>query len=557
MAYFDFYLADSMTKVFPDRKPSPLKEKAFTVLKGQVVNLQLVYSLTDPDPTSRMQAFSLNVTGDQSLLEIRKVELVPSQYPSTPNDDTDYLSKTPGLYPDLLDAFEGKLKPVFNQYRSLWLQIDSSRLDAGTHNIGINIVPDKKIVLGNGEEVILKNTTETTLEFQIDVLAQTLPEQSLIHTEWFHTDCLADYYGVDAYSEAHWERIEQFIDYAVNRCGINTILTPVFTPPLDTEVGGSRTNVQLLQISYEGTTYQFDFSLLDRWCQICSKLGVQYLEISHFFTQWGAEFTPNIYVNGELRFGWHTKADSPEYKDFLNQLIPALLKSLEENSYTKDRLFFHISDEPEDQHLESYLKSKSQVEDLLSGYTIIDALSSYDFYQKDIVSHPVPANSAIQTFIDHNVEHLWTYYCVAQGKLVPNRFLSMPNRRNRIMGVLMYLYKIEGFLHWGYNFYSSQFSKSKINPFLTTDCDMAFPSGDAYLVYPGKEGPLGSIRNEIQVLALDDLRLLTYTESVLGRDKTIELVLGEGKNLFTFTSYPRYDEYFSELHGRIFQALGS
>lgn len=70
----------------------------------------------------------------------------------------------------------------------------------------------------------------------------------------------------------------------------------------------------------------------------------------------------------------------------------------------------------------------------------------------------------------------------------------MPSARNRIMGVLMYLYRIEGFLHWGYNFYNSMFSIEHIDPFFDTHAGFAFPSGDPFLVYPGADGePWSSI----------------------------------------------------------------
>ena len=59
----------------------------------------------------------------------------------------------------------------------------------------------------------------------------------------------------------------------------------------------------------------------------------------------------------------------------------------------------------------------------------------------------------------------------------------------------LYKYKIIGILHWGYNFYNSQFSLEKINPYQVTDAGGAFPSGDAFLVYPGEDRhPEESIR---------------------------------------------------------------
>ncbi|MFR9162180.1 MAG: glycoside hydrolase domain-containing protein [Ruthenibacterium lactatiformans] len=38
-----------------------------------------------------------------------------------------------------------------------------------------------------------------------------LPAQTLLHTEWFHADCLASYYGVAPLSEEHWRILENFI----------------------------------------------------------------------------------------------------------------------------------------------------------------------------------------------------------------------------------------------------------------------------------------------------------------------------------------------------------
>ena len=95
--------------------------------------------------------------------------------------------------------------------------------------------------------------------------------RSFLHTEWFHSDCLADYYHVKPFSEEHWKILENFIRLYAAR-GINTILTPVFTPPLDTAVGGERTTVQLLDIRKDGDTYSFDFfetGALDRNLPLC------------------------------------------------------------------------------------------------------------------------------------------------------------------------------------------------------------------------------------------------------------------------------------------------
>ena len=163
-------------------------------------------------------------------------------------------------------------------------------------------------------------------------------------------------------------------------------------------------------------------------------------------------------------FGWDVPADSPEYRSFLEQFIPTLRTELERLGYDRQHVYFHISDEPTEAHLENYRTAKQQVQDLLEGCPVIDALSSFNFYRQGLVEHPVPANDHIQPFLDAGVPDLWVYYCCAQGLHVPNRFYAMPSARNRIMGVLMYRYNIRGFLHWGYNFCFNQYSRKRWIP---------------------------------------------------------------------------------------------
>ena len=129
-------------------------------------------------------------------------------------------------------------------------------------------------------------------------------------------------------------------------------------------------------------------------------------------------------------FGWETDAHSNEYVTFLRTFITSLLDHLKANGDDK-RCFFHVSDEPQTGDEENYLKSKNSVADLLKDYPIMDALSSFEFYKKGIVDHPIPSNDMIAPFINANVPDLWTYYCVSQAQKVSNRFQSMPNFRNR------------------------------------------------------------------------------------------------------------------------------
>ena len=236
----------------------------------------------------------------------------------------------------------------------------------------------------------------------LEVLDAKLPEQDLIFTRWFHCDALMDYYQTEAFDDEHFQIIENFVSTAV-KYGVNMLLTPIFTPPLDTYIGGERPTMQLVKIRKDGTKYYFDFSLLGRWVEMCNKVGIKYFEMPHFFTQWGVKATPKIMatVDGEYKkiFGWETQATSKEYSEFLSAFVPALIEFMKSCNGADKRCYFHISDEPSAEQLENYLKAKAIVAPLLEGYPIIDAVSSYEYYSSGLLQKPIPTTDHIDKFI--------------------------------------------------------------------------------------------------------------------------------------------------------------
>lgn len=121
-------------------------------------------------------------------------------------------------------------------------------------------------------------------------------------------------------------------------------------------------------------------------------------------------------------------------------------------------------------------------------------------------------------------------------------FHAMPSARNRVYGLQVYKYGIEGILHWGFNFYNSAFSLRHLNSYEVTDCDGSFPSGDAFLVYPGPDGvPEESIRLMVLYEAIQDHRALKLLEQyiVMGvRNKINRLIK---KNTYKKKFFRRMD----------------
>ena len=562
MSKYEMFLSSSLEKVFPTRRPTALEaDTVLSAWRNTRASIQLVYKAVEEPGFMPLQEFKIEVKGAPSKVSIRKVELIPSDFPCYGERDEDYITTTPGLFPDLLrPTDEETIVPLPGQYRSLWISFDLPEdVKPGQYRICIKATAVDKIYVPNGtiyEDEEVKNLVIEN-EFTLHVGRAVLPEQELIHTEWFHADCLAAYYKTEVFDEEHWRIIENFIRAAGQKHGINMILTPVFTPPLDTARGKERMTVQLVDVRKEGGTWSFDFTKLERWAKICKRCGIRYLEIAHFFTQWGATSAPKILaeVDGEVRqiFGWDTRAAGEEYREFLHAFLPQLQEKLEMFGYDKEHVYYHISDEPSPAQMEDYRAARNLVKEELPEDQIIDALSSLEFYKKGIVPHPIPGTSEVDEFYEAKVPNLWVYYCCAQCKDVPNRFFAMESARNRIMGVLMYLYDIKGFLHWGYNFYSSKYSLYPVNPYQITHAGYAFPSGDAYLVYLGEDGePLDSIRVEVQDEGLLDLRALKYLESLTDR-KFVENLIYEGTKIqsMSFKNYPKSAKWILDLREKI------
>ena len=361
---FETLILSSLSKVFADEKPSDTTYHKASALRGEQISFQVAY-------TANHLIKNIHVYAESSLgvpISIRSVGLVPSEMPCHVNGDEYAIRTAPGLFPDPLFPLENhSITAIPGQWRSIWVDVQlDTEVPAGAHQITIRLVSAEEERLG--EEV-----------FELTVIPNQLPKQKLIHTEWFHADCLATHYKVDVFSEAHWKLIGDFIETAVKH-GINMILTPLFTLPLDTAVGGERPTVQLVGVSTGSsditghTSYSFDFEKLERWVALCQNKGVTYFEFSHLFTQWGAKHTPKIMadVNGQEQqiFGWATDASGETYRHFLGQFLPELDQLLKRIGIASCS-YFHISDEPILEHFESYKKASDIVKTYLSDYPII------------------------------------------------------------------------------------------------------------------------------------------------------------------------------------------
>ena len=539
----EFKLVSSLEKCFFGKGNFP-ETRGGSMLKNEVYSFQLLCSA---EAGERVNAFDCKVKIRSALapyLRVFSVGYVPSLLPAYPvGTDENYLSKAPGLFPDpLLPLADGKFQMMSGQTRALWFAVAPEGRITGEFPIDISVYDAQETFLGSAC-------------FTLKIIDAALPKPDIYNTCWFHGDCLAVLHGVELQSDAYFEIVEKYLRVYV-AAGHNTVLTPIFTPPLDTEVGSERPTNQLVGVTVENGAYSFDFSLLRRWIRLCEKLGIEFFEISHLYSQWGAKYAPKIMATVDGRyariFGWETDALGKDYRAFLRAFLPELTAFLKaEGVY--ERCLFHVSDEPSAEQAAQYEKAKAVLTEYIDESRIIDALGDYRLYESGAVRSPVVSLENIRTFREHGVNDLWGYYCCAQGDKLANRFMAMPSYRNRVLGSQLYKFRIRGFLQWGFDFWFSAGAKRVIDPYRETDADGAFPSGDAFIVYPMASygEPICSLRLYVFREAMQDYRALTLLERLAGRDAA-EALLAEIEDL---ENYPHEAGYYLTLREKVNEAI--
>ena len=533
------YPVPSTEKIFATGDPRRLEEPVL-LFSGDVAHLSLCYR-TERD----YQYGSLALSGGAAAraITVERIGLVPA-INAIPHDADDYyIKRDDRLYPDVLEEVDIRRiqsQRDFNQGFFLTVK-DSERIPVGDHTV--------RVTARINGEIVAKTS------FVIRKLPYTLPEQKCISTCWMHYDSFIVEHNVKLFTKEFYKIFGSYLDAAVYS-GQSMLLVPVFTPAFDTEPGTERLTAQLVDIREDSEgNFSFDFARLREFVAFASAHGIKYLEIPPLFTQWGAKHAPKILVRGEngrlrRRFGWETDSLSDDYRHFVESFVPALVAELREIGM-EESTFFHVSDEPGLDHLERWMACKAMIMPLIGNCRTLDACANLEFAGKSDREYTVCAENHVDKFIEAGIRPLCTYFCCSQRMgYMPNRFLAMPLSRMVILGALLYKYDFDLFLQWGFNFYNTFLSRRHVDPYGNTDCDVHYPAGDAFIVYPDRyrKGCRKSIRLVATREAFRLSRILALLEEKRGRDVAMGLL--DELGILDFAQYPRKEGIIETLVNR-------
>lgn len=489
------WLQDCHVRVFPNRNAMRSAPLSLDIARGEAAAFQVAVANSDPGQVRKIALFAEAPAGIS--LRIRRVGFVPLPHFNTdvPDDEREGLGRIPGLVPDpLFDGHEALVAPL--ETVPFWISVQSApSVSPGRHPLSIRVENDGKSVARLHTSLRVYPT-------------EARPRRDFPVVQWFYVDALLDWYRLQPFEEKFWTILAAYMaDLPAH--GQDTIYAPVFTPPLD----GVKRPSQLLHVRRRGQRYEFDWSTVKRYTDLAARQGIRNFEWTHFFTQWGVRHAIRIYEgHGEhekLLWAPETAALSPVYRQFLGQFLPEFHAFLKREKLLA-RSFFHVSDEPHgEEMLANYKAARALLRELAPWISTMDALSEIAYGREKITDMPVPSIQATRQFREENIP-CFTYFCCGPRGRYLNRLLDTPLVKIRMSGWLFHRFKTLGFLHWGYNYWYRSQTRSLIDPFCES-AGLAWPGwayGDTFVVYPGPDGPIDSLRWEIFGLSLQDQALL-------------------------------------------------
>lgn len=350
-------------------------------------------------------------------------------------------------------------------------------------------------------KIILRQKEDVTIEVNISVYNVLIPKETLKITNWFNIPAIAEFHDVEINSSNFLKVVRQYAK------AMRRVRQTHFFITFDWDI-----------CAVDKGKYSIDFSRLKPIIEIFFEEGMTTMEMGNFAVKHDTLFTDELKcsLNKDLTIA------SDEGYYFTVKVITQLSGFLKDNNW-EDKVIFHICDEP-DVHVSSpevlekrkqqYFKVANLLRKYIPGCKIIEAVKSPEF--KSGIDIWVPLTANYEEFIrdfDSMAEcgdEIWNYVCCCPSGYYLNRFLDIELLRSRLIFWGCSYYNLSGYLHWGFNCYPTgkdPFEQS-CSPNVTGH-GTTFPSGDAYIVYPGENGEVWpSVRFEAQRKGAEDFELL-------------------------------------------------
>jgi len=383
------------------------------------------------------------------------------------------------------------------------------------------------------------------LNFNILVYKSILPEvgkSSFPFTNWISFDNIAESHNLEIWSEEYWLMIKKYAQLMV-RSRQNSFKLPDY---------------RHLFILDDKDRYNLNRERLRSLVKIFTEAGMYYIEGCHLGSRTGGEWSSKTFSifhkDGSL-------ATTGEGDIYLAHICRQLMEEIEINGW-KDRWLQHVADEPIASNAVDYRIFTGMVHKYMPGIDIIDAVMDTELVGSVNIwcplAHEYDQHHELFDAFRSRGDKIWFYTCLQPRGPYLNRLMDMERIRPALMGWVAALYNLDGFLHWGLNWWRmGHENKFRLDPFMGSvnymDYGAPVPPGDSHVFYPGHEGPWSSVRMEAHRIGFEDYELLKMLKTK-DPDRAGEIIK---KVIRSFTDYTKDPAVYRAARKELLMALDS
>ncbi|PSL06928.1 alpha-galactosidase-like protein [Haloactinopolyspora alba] len=348
-----------------------------------------------------------------------------------------------------------------------------------------------------------------------DVRFDPVDERPFMLDLWPHPDAVADRTGVELWSEQHWAALRPYLrDLADHgQRVVNAAITQ--DPWMVTHQGEWRPQTynhynSTVEWRWDGERFSFDFSVFDRYVRESRAAGIG--DRIHAFAMLQFDHRER-FVYTDTRTGEEVVEEvdlgDARYREGWGQFLRAFAAHLIERGWFDDASL-GFDERPANEMATVFDVVESEAPQWMGKIAIAaNSLDVQDY--ADYVSYnysfldSVPDQDIAERRAAGKPTLFYTYF----NPVRPNTVTASPPMSARVLGWVVAQRNLDGYLRWTYNSWPAD---------VYSDPSFRYGQGDEYIVYPGEDGPVSSIRWESFTDGQDDAELLRMYTERFGRD---------------------------------------
>ncbi len=349
---------------------------------------------------------------------------------------------------------------------------------------------------------------------------------------WIHPVAIADFHGVEPWSEEHWDAMNPYFENLASwgQDKITTIITdqPWKRSWLHGEYREQTASDYLSMIQWtlrSNGDWSFDYTVYDRYVETSLEYGIgPYItnyamlvfrgpeRLTYFDEKKGKIVTEYINVSDD-RYQEVWGIFLSDFKEHLDEKgwFDQTLMAFDERPVDLMSSVFSVLYDVAPEFLDKiYMSGTEFVDRIIVGDAELE--QSYAGFNVELANFPgmMRENLNIQDEINNRSSQglPTSFYVTCCSGAHPNIHVFNPSTEFQVMPWIALKYNMNGFLNWAYNSWPEDVFR------FTTH---QYPQGGEYLVYPSETGPLSSIRWELIKEGMEDFelaRILQETEQI-------------------------------------------